>query len=280
MSDSTNVSIPADQLDQTPLTDTGYPDALAANDTVEAFRGLGARDFPDHLWIEPRDWKDHARENDRNGTWPENYRSRFTHQGNSHECTCHALIQNIEIAWNRQRQSLSDAVWLSPLSVYAEANPRKWGGSYCQKVLGIAIERGVLPEYDGPGGPGTQKTKFRHTLNQTAGRSDSGPWVPVSGFPSGWKETAAAFAPDEVINVSSWEEHVCLLLHGYAVSNGRSGHSICHVQIVWDGGQIRSKYSDSYNVHRFDSERMIRSGVGGAFAVVTTKVPDNWQQPA
>lgn len=276
--DSTDAKFVNDLVDWTPDDQTGYEQAMAAHDTLDGLAGIGARDFPDHLWIEPADWQDVARQNDRYKTWPEDFRLRYTHQGNSHECTCHALVQNMEIALARQRQSKDGISWLSPLSVYAEANPRRWGGSYMQRTLGVAMARGILPENDGPNGKGSQRAAFEHTLHQTAGHSD--PWVPLQRFPTGWKHTARHFRPLEVVNVASWEQHVCLVLNGYCVSNGRYGHAIPHVQIVWRDGQLHSMYSDSYDVHRFDSVRAIKAGVGGAYSIVTTTVPDDWSKPA
>jgi len=285
VSDSTDVQFDDTDLDWSPGDhgDTGYPDALAGLDTSDALAGLGTREFPDHMWVEPSDWKDVARQNDENGTWPEDYRVRHGSQGNSHECTCWSLMQNLEIAISRQRQGTHHAVWLSPLSCYAEANPRQWGGSYMQKTLGICIERGMLPAHNGPDGVGSQKLKFTHTLNQTSGLSDpsegGGPWVPLSRFPDGWKDTARHFRPLEVINPRSYEQIVSLLLNGIAVSVGRSGHAIPYVQVVWRNGQLHAKYADSYRVHRFDSVRMVKSAVGGAYGIVTTTIPDDWGNP-
>ena len=283
MTDSTNVVFDDSLVDFSPPTDTGYPSDWAASDTPEALAGLGTREFPDHLWIEPKDWKDFARQNDEHGTWPESFRNRFTNQSPTHECTCHALTQNWEIAYNRQRQGAGKAVFVSPLSIYAEANPRKWGGSSMQYTLGIALERGFLPDHVGPNGT-DQRQLFRHTMHGTTGRGNqnqsSGNWVRLSNFPSGWKNTARHLKPDEVVNPRSWEQIVCLILHGYCVSVGRSGHAIPYVQIVWRNGDLYAMYADSYDIHRYDSVRMIRAGVGGAYSIATTRVPSDWNNPA
>jgi hypothetical protein len=77
-------------LDVFPKVHDGYPEHLAAEDTRDALfaaAGDAARDFPDELWIEPEDWADKARDNDKYKTWGINYLDRYTHQGNSHECT-------------------------------------------------------------------------------------------------------------------------------------------------------------------------------------------------
>ena len=282
MTDSTNVAFPDSLRNWIPAEDTGYNEDVAKEDSVESFAAAGMVDFPDHLWIEPRDWKDWARDNDKYGTWPDDYRNRFTNQSLTHECTCHSLLQGMEIAWNRQRKSKRDAVYLSALSVYAEANPRIRGGASIVGVVRIAMNRGMLPEYNGPGGPGTQKDRFQHTLNCSASNSDrdGGPWVAIRNFPPGWENTARHFKPLEVINIDTWEQHVCLVLHGIAVNNGRSGHAIPHVKIVWRDGSLYSQYSDSYDLYRYDSTRMIRSGASNAYGIASTTIPDDWQKPA
>lgn len=279
MPDSTDVQFDDSLLDYEFEKDSGYPPEMAARDTPENLAMLGARDFPDELWIEPRDWKECARENDKHGTWAESRRNRFTNQNPTHECTCHALTQVFEAAWNAQRQSKGSAVFVSQLSIYAEANPRQWGGSSCQRVLGIALNRGFLPEpING------QDPLFKHTLHGTCGRGNennsSGRWVSVRNFPDGWQETARHLRPLECINPRSYEEIICLLLHGRAVGVGRSGHSIPYNQVVWRGNSIYAAYADSYDVIRYDSLRMIRSAVGGSYCIWSTTVPDDWDKPA
>jgi len=143
---------------------TGYPDRFKQMDTRDVLVsvcGSASREFPQSLWIEPKDWADKARDNDKYHTWGMNYIDRFTNQNPTHECTCHSLRANVEAARNRQRgiifhegpkkgfryeQSKKGSVWLSPLSVYAEANPGQWGGANVQQVLEIACRRGMLPE--------------------------------------------------------------------------------------------------------------------------------------
>jgi hypothetical protein len=289
MSDSTNVKINPRYVDWSPEREdeTGYDPEIAVFDSLESLSALSAsRDFGPHdssnpLWVDPKDWKDVARENDRLKIWPENWRNRYTHQArrrSSHECTCHAFLQNFEIAWNRQAMSKDFAIWVSALSLYSRANPSRWGGSYMQKTLGIGVEEGILPDNDGPAGPGTQKNKFEHTLKNSSG---DGIWIAEREFPNNWELTARHFRATEYINIRHWHEHVCLVLRGYCVSNGRRGHAIPHVQIVWgQNGDLYSKASDSYDRHILDSERLIKEGVGGAYAIVSTTIPSDWTRPA
>jgi len=291
MTDSLNVTFDDSLVDWSPTDDTGYSPQVAKEDTCDSYAAAGMVEFPDHLWIEPKLWKDVARENDKYKTWPDDWRNRFSNQSPTHECTSHALLQNMEIAWNRQRKSKKDAVYLSPISVYAEANPRQWGGASVQGVMRIAMRRGMLPEHHGPKGQNTQRELFQHTIHGTCGKGNatqsSGKWVPLKNFPPGWEKTSRHFKPIEVINIRSWEQHVCLVLHCICVSNGRSGHAIPHVKIVWRDGRandpyygLHSQYSDSYDMYRFDSIKAIKAGVDSAYGIVSTTRPDDWSRPA
>jgi hypothetical protein len=280
----------------------GYPDHLAAEDTADALRdacGSASRAFPDALWIEPRDWADRAADNDRTNSWAINYIDRFTNQGagggraGTHECTCHSLRANMEAARNRARglkyqdgpkdgfrypeSGKVGSVWLSPLSVYSEANPSRWGGANVRQVLEIAVRRGMLPETMQPADYG-----FKHAIVGTSGGGNSnqsaGPWVSLGRFPEGWRETAQHFRPLEVIFPESYEQAVCLVLHGYAVSVGRHGHAVPWCQ--WLAGERLMAYPDSYDIIRYDSERTARSAWRGAFAIASVTLPDDWSRPA
>lgn len=273
----------------------GYPDDLAAGDTRDVLWdvcGSASREFPRALWIEPKDWADKASENDKNKTWPINYIDRFTNQNPTHECTCHALRALAEGCRNRQRgiifnegpkrgfryeESKRGSVWLSPLSIYAEANPRQWGGAGCRQVLEIACRRGFLPEKVQPA-----EYVIKHTLHGTTGQGglnqSRGEWVSVSRFPDGWEETAKWFKPQEVIFPETWEQVVCLVLHGYLVEVGRAGHAIPYA--IWNHSQRVMGYVDSYDIIRYDSQRTVQSASYGAFAIASMTAPDDWSKPA
>ena len=280
--DSTDAQFEDSLVDYSP-PDSGYDPKFEEEDTTENLYGAGARTFPQSLWIPQSEWKDWARENDRMKIWAENFRNRFTNQSPTHECTCHALIQGFEAAWNGQRSSRKSAVFMSALSVYAEANPRIRGGSSMQKTVGIAIRRGILPEHNGPRGESKQKERFKHTLNCTQGKGNSqcssGPWVSVSNFPQGWKDTARHFRANEVINCESWEQMICCLLQGRVVCVGRKGHAIPYNRVLWRDGRLYAAYSDSYDVIRYDSMSNIRQAVGGSYCIWSTTIPDNWDKP-
>lgn len=280
-------------FDVFPKDHDGYPDSLAGEDTPDnlfAACGAASREFPDSWWIEPKDWADAARDNDKYKTWPVNFIDRFTNQSPTHECTTHSLTRCIEGCWNLQRGVSYDgpkknhrypesaelgSVWFSVLSVYAEANPRQWGGANVRQVMEIAARRGILPEKMQPRDYG-----FKHTLTGTAGKGNSnqssGPWVPVSRFPEGWQETAKQFLVREAIFPRSYEQAVCCVLRGRFVGVGRNGHAVPWGRYMPGQGM---EYPDSYDLFRYDSERTVKSAWSGSFCIASMTMPDDWQKP-
>lgn len=285
-------------LDQSLLTDghPGYPDDKAAGDEPDVMRdmcGSASRDFPRAMWIEPSEWETKAEQNDELHTWPMNFADRWTNQTPNHFCTCHSLGTNFEICRNRQRGVIYPdgpkrgfrypesekfgSVWTSAMSVYAEANPREWGGASIRHVLEIATRRGFLPDKTQPRDYG-----FKHDLTGTTGKGtinqSRGPWVPVSRFPDGWKETAKNFRIQEVIFPDNAEQVMCLVLHGYAVCVGRNGHAVPYA--FANVRERRIGYLDSYQVLRWDSWNTVRGCARGSYAICSVTTPDSWDEPA
>lgn len=277
----------------------GYPEELAELDTREALMqaaddaGAVVTEFSNAYYIEPKDRPELARHLTETKNWGINFLDRYTNQNPTHECTCHSLRACFESAWNRQRSislggpvagqrldisAKSASVWVSPLSIYAEANPRERGGANVQQVLRIAAKRGFLPETIQP-----KDYNFKHALHGTVGKGGinqaKGPWTPVSRFPDGWTDTSKHFRPLEYIFPENMDQGECLLLNKLMIGVGRQGHAIPYGAIDYDKDLIA--YPDSYDVTRFDSFRTARSCIGnGSFAIVTTTVPDDWDKPA
>jgi hypothetical protein len=275
----------------------GYPANKAAGDTRDVMWdmcGAASTAFPEHLWCEPREWKALADENTANKTWPVNFVDRFTNQEPTHECTCHCYRTCFEGTRNAQRaiglgppvagqrlpiSAKSASVWISCLSVYAEANPNEWGGAGVRQVLNIAVKRGALPDLIQPRDWG-----FKHALAGTKGggninQSSTKKWIPLDEFPEGWKETAKHFRPLEIIFPETWEQTVCLVLKGCRfVGVGRSGHSIPYGR--WLPDEQLMEYVDSYNIMRYDSISKIKATVGGSYCIWSVTAPDDWEHPA
>ncbi len=284
---------------QSEMTDgfAGYVDD--GGDTADAMRdccGAAARDFPESLWIEPKDWADKARENDKNKTWPINFIGRYTNQTPSHECVYHSLTRGMEAARNRHRgiifpegpkknfryeeSAKFGEVWLSPLSGYGRVNPSQWGGANVRESLEVATKYGLLPDKIQP-----REYDFKHALQGTSGRGNNnqsgGNWVPMSRWPEGHEETAKHFRVLEAIFPAIWEHAICLILHGMFKHVGRQGHAIPWGQLIFEGDNLKAAaYPDSYDVTRFDSLNTIKSAWRGSFAIASVTVPDDWNAPA
>lgn len=293
--------IPAELIDVVLPFNSGYPDDVAAGDTREALMaaaGETAREFPESLWIEERDWPEVARQNDINGTWGIDFLDRFTNQGSgsggysTHECTCHSLRAAFEASRNRQRgirlgppqagvrlpaSANSASVWVSPLSIYAEANPGQWGGAGVRQVLEIAVRRGFLPDKIQP-----REYGFKHAIQGTCGaggiNQSRGPWLPLSRFPEGHEETSKHLRPLEIIFASNWRQAVCLVLHGLLYCVGRNGHAVPWG--MWNVNQSAMLYPDSYDRVLYDSKGTVQYAWQEGFAIATTTVPDDWDKPA
>lgn len=292
-------------IDVTLDTESGYSAKHEAEDTRDvlmcAVNDLSSIDsrvkataFPDSMWIERKDWLEVQKLGEKNRTRAIDFLDRFTNQNPTHECTCHALTSGQASIRNRARRialgppvahkildisATSASVWLSPLSVYAEANPNKWGGANVRQVLDIAIKRGILPDKKQP-----RDWRFKHTLIGTNGDGNecqsSGAWVKLSDFPEGWKDTSKHFRPLEFVFPESFEQLICLLLGGpeamgLPVVVGGRGHSIPYMFV--DVEEELIGYPDSYNVIRYDSFRNYRSG--GMYAPVSCTLPDDWEKP-
>lgn len=295
-----------------PLDEQGYPEEQMLADREDGvlwdFCGAASRRMPESLRIEPRDWADRARENDKNGTWPTNYRDRYTNQGpgngkrGTHECTCHSFDENFSIARNRARairfadgpkkdfryeeSTTSGSVWGSPQSLYCRVNPKtrrnptQRGGAGVRQVLEVACREGYLPDTIQPRDYG-----FKHAIHGTSGagglNQSSGPYISPDDLPEGWEETAKLLMPLEVIFPESLEDAVSLILWGYAVAVGRNGHAISWSRLQFRGNDlIGAPYNDSYDRTLMDSLSLMRSAWRGSFAIATVVEPNDWLNPA
>jgi hypothetical protein len=292
-----------------PLDEQGYPEHLAAEDTPDVLRdvcmaaGMTVVPFPEHFRIPRRNWLEVQKLGEKNRTRPIDFLDRHTNQTPTHECTCHAAGKGFEAARNRQRRIAcgppvagqmptveSASVWLSKLSVYAEANPRERGGANVRQVLEISGRRGWLPDLKQPRDWG-----FRHAMQGTAGKGgacqSNGPFPgwsrsdfirkPAGWVDGNWQDTAKHFRPLEVVFPRDFEEAVCLELGGpeamgIGLVTGGRGHSIWYGFVDVENEVFG--YPDSYDVIRYDSFRSWRSG--GIYGIVSTTTPDDWDKPA
>lgn len=256
-------------------------DGLSSDIKEDDLVYAGAKRLPSEFYVDRSEWDDRIREHEKHKSSADFFSGRFTHQANSHECVCHAAQQAFMTAYNRQLGGLEHDVWFSPLALYTRiTGGRRWGGSSVIDSMYEMVERGMIPDHDGPAGNLSQVDKFKHTLHQTSGRTED--WWPTTGWvnpsklPDGWEETAKHFRALEVYTVPNEEAHASCLLQGLCVVNGRNGHSIPHMNLVKDDGRYYSRYKDSYNEFRYDSERLW----GGGYVIRSTTMPHDPSNPA
>lgn len=270
-------------VDVFPPTHDGYVDEKG-EDRSDNFAGMEDADgnvvsyeFPERLWIDPKDWRDVASDNTKYRLWPQMAREdfgRFTNQSPTSECTAHSLVQGAEAAYRNQlgictRNGRKGNILLAPMSIYGRTNPSGRGGANCLNVMKTAVQYGFLPE------PGRgQDQIFDHTLIGTRGRGNSeqkgGVFTPARRFPQGSESTSVSLRPIEVIIPRTIEQCICLILHRYVNNVGRNGHAVPHDILVWktpgDWPDLFG-YSDSYDRVLYDSLRTAKRCVSGASAI-------------
>ena len=256
---------------------------IEGSDSQEALMGIGMKEFPTELYIPESEWDDRIREMDKHESWPENYSVRFTNQSPTHECVYHCRTQCFESTYNRQI-GRKFAMRFSPLAGYfGDKGPNgQWGGANVNRSLNLAMSDGMLPEYDGEewmGGNLGQMARFKHTCHLTSGTGKSH-W-PTHGWirslTEGWRDTSRHFRVIEGFWIPNSRAHVSSIFHGWGVGNGRKGHSIPHLRIVKDAsGRYLSKYKDSYDVFRYDTQSL----TGGGYCIRQTTMPDDPSKPA
>lgn len=281
-----------------PPDEQGYPEELAKQDrdaaALFAAGGEASTTLPDSWYVEDKDVEALCAENDERKTWPINRRSRFTNQQPTHECTNHSEVCNFEIARNADlgiiypegpkanfrydESKTSGDVFFSCMVPYNRANPRIYGGAIVRQILQFAMEDGQMPDHIQP-----HDYKFRHTMPGTMGQGNSnqshGDWVPYTKMPEGWRDTAKWFKPREIVYPNDWRVGLSIVLRGRAVSVGRNGHAVPYSLYSFKTRMMG--YIDSYNVVRWDSERLWKSCIAsGSFSIISTTQPADRMKPA
>lgn len=298
MIDSLNFVPDKDDVDFVlPPEEQGYPEELARvdrePDMLFSAGGAASTTLPDKWYVEDNEVEDLCAENDKRKTWPINRRSRFTNQSPTNECAGHSGTAGFEIARNAdlgiiypegpkvnhtyEESKTSGDVFFSCMYPYNRAAPRRTG-SYLKDILRFQVEEGLLPDKIQPAEYG-----FKHTLTGTMGGGNSnqsnGAWVPYGSMPDGWRETAKWFKPKEIVYPSDWRVGLSVVLRGRAVCVGRNGHAIPYS--IYSLKNRMMGYIDSYNVVRWDSERLWKSCIAaGSYSIITTTQPVDRMKPA
>lgn len=191
--------------------------------------------------------------------------TRIYDQKSEGSCVANACSQAHEIC--QAAQFGRDLVThLSAMSLYQRIARSASSGAMVSDGLDEMAERGILP-LDNP----ENRAKFGEQVMPNTG------WR--SARPSGWEATAKKFKAHEWYIVDSVAELISALINQHPVVVGRSGHSICYCDPVYDDGALFVKYANSWgdwgeNGFGFDSLRMIRSSASWAFALRSVTVPN------
>jgi hypothetical protein len=189
--------------------------------------------------------------------------SRIYNQGNEGSCVANACSQAHEII-QAQKFGKENVVHLSAISLYKRIGRSPNSGAMVSDGLEEMAERGVLP-LDTP----ENRAKFgAHVMPNTGFRT---------AYPAGWESTAKKFAGSEWFIIESVNELITALLNQHPVVVGRSGHSICYCDAVYQDGALLVKYVNSWGDwgekgFGYDSSRLIRSSASWAFALRSVTV--------
>jgi hypothetical protein len=189
--------------------------------------------------------------------------TRIYDQKSEGSCVANACSQAHEICQAIQNGK-ENVVPLSAISLYKRIGRSAQSGAMVSDGLDEMAEKGVLP-LDTP----ENRAKFGDCVMPNTGFR--------TAYPSGWEAVAAKFTAHEWFIVDTLAELITALIHQEPVVVGRSGHSICYCDPVYDNGKLLVKYANSWgnwgeNGYGYDSLSMIRSSASWAFALrsVTT----------
>jgi hypothetical protein len=245
------------ELHQGPLDESWIDCAHPADGFLdEDFPDKFGDEFPAALIVPRGEWQKWITSNQAAGFSLTLYNDTLNYQAPEHSCVSNATETAIRVVRNRQL-GLAHTVKFSPMSLYCRVNPRRWGGSTMLGNLDEASARGILPE-DTP----QNKAVFADHVA---------------------RQNAVYFPASELFRIRTAEQFASALLRGWPIVNGRSGHSICHLDLVYRNGKYLSKYADSYGTDRGDGGYLYDTeskwATSGAWCLVSVTCPDNPQSP-
>lgn len=192
-------------------------------------------------------------------------------QGNEGSCVANAAAQAFQIVQAAQ-YGLDKVTLVSAISLYDRIGSSPNSGAMVSDGLKELRERGILP-LDTP----ENRARFKHVMPPRGFRRN--------GLPSGWEETGNQFKVVEWLVCDSVEEVLSAGINGHPVCVGRAGHSIVYTRPTMKPGRLASAYANSWRLSwgsafgsmtggfGFDSEGMIRSASGWAYAIRAVTVP-------
>ena len=191
---------------------------------------------------------------------------KIKNQRSRPSCASNAATQCLEISTMLQLPQ-SNWIELSAAHLYIRVGLGRGrnGGSYLSDNLKeLTSGPGVLP---------VDKPETRAFLEEKGFRSNHvyNEWDDKQPQPQDWEQTAPQFRifPDEVYNISNFQEFVSCIFAGHPVCYGRAGHAICGVDVEYDGNTCHIVYANSWGNwgdegYGYDSQRYIERN-GGSY---------------
>lgn len=216
--------------------------------------------------IPQKDWPELAKLAAEAGGGASQLVTRIYDQKNEGSCVANACSQAHEIVQATQ-VGKENVVHLSAISLYKRIGRSPNSGAMVSDGLEEMAERGVLPLDDA-----ANRAKFGDAVMPNTGFR--------TAYPDNWEATAKKFRAAEWFVVESLEELITALFNHHPVVVGRSGHSICYCDPVYDSGALLVKYANSWsegfgeNGFGYDSLRLIRSSASWAFALRSVSILD------
>lgn len=226
--------------------------------------GFACANYEDSVEVIPESkWRDEVAAMDAAGGGCDLLVTRTYNQKNEGSCVANACSQANEIIQAKQFGK-DRVVHLSAMSLYKRIGSGPNSGAMVSDGLDEMAERGVLPLDDE-----ANKARFKHTMPNTG-------WS--NRYPEGWEETAKMFRAVEWFVINSRAGLITALLNQHPVVVGRAGHSICYCRPMYEGTKLFVKYKNSWGAwgddgYGYDSENLIRSSSGWAFALRAVVVP-------
>ena len=232
--------------------------------------------FPESEWHAQKDRQKAALGTDRPGRL---YLDPENDQSPESSCVFNAGECLYRYQWNKAVGKKFALKW-SPMWGYQFNCSGRHSGSYTMDCLRWTSEIGLCPESSSNRSdtPALQlkhdraKALCPHTYHQNT------PYEGKKRYEEA-KATAKWFRGRTWITLNGDIEFASALLHQLPICNGRSGHSIAHCDLVWDGRNWLSEYLDSYDSDRGDNGRLYDSrrmwSTSGAWALYDIYLPDN-----
>jgi hypothetical protein len=184
--------------------------------------------------------------------------TRIYNQMSEGSCVANACSQAHEVCQALQF-GRSNVVHLSAISLYKRIGRSARSGAMVSDGLEEMAERGVLPLDDE-----ANRAKFGSKVMPNVGFG--------TRYPDGWEDVAKKFTAHEWTIIDTMPELITALFNHHPVVVGRSGHSICYLDPIYDGNSLFVKYANSWGNwgdkgFGYDSVRLIRSSSSWAFAL-------------